>query len=136
MSKETYKDLQKQAKALGLKYVGVSEIELADMIAKAKGVGSNTPATEEVEVKESDAKFDAKEETPKVKYSGEVSEYNAVSIVEGKKEIRRYTLEEHGEDFRTLAEAFAEKNGYGVVLKNEKPAILCPHCGGKIYQSK
>jgi hypothetical protein len=42
MSKETYNALKEEAKSLGLKYVGVSEANLAIAVANARNASSTT----------------------------------------------------------------------------------------------
>ncbi len=42
--------------------------------------------------------------------------FNAAVVKNGKYEVRRYTLVDHGEDFAKLANEFASKKGYQVEL--------------------
>ena len=123
-----YRELTKIAKELGLKYIGISEENLIKAIAEAEK--TKTP---EVTASASDST----EPTNKVKeVKEELEDYNTAVVMDGKKEIRRYTVESHGEDFKSMAHDFADKRGYIVALKDEKSALICPHCGGKIYRSE
>lgn len=102
----SYKDLQKEAKTLGLKYVGVSASKLKKMI-KAK-----TPV-----------------EASKTKVNKKA---NAAIVRDGKNEVRRYTVDIHGENFAELAKEFAKDRNYTVELVEVKLGIVCPACGHTI----
>ena len=125
-----YRELTKKAKELGLKYIGVSEENLIKAIAEAENTKAS-PATIVVTAKEG-ASVESSDKVKEFK----VEDYNTAIVMDGRKEIRRYTVENHGEDFKSMADDFADKRGYVVTLKDEKPALICPHCGGKIYRSK
>lgn len=43
--------------------------------------------------------------------------YSVAVVKNGKYEVRRYSLEDHGKDFARLAEQFATKKGYQVELE-------------------
>lgn len=107
-----YKELQEQAKKLGIKHVGVS----AAALEKAIKVAESAPAV------------DKSPNKPK-----ENEDINAAIVYDGKREVRRYTVELHGEDFENNAEGFSKKNGYTIELKNVKPSLKCPNCGQEIY---
>lgn len=112
-----YKDLQKEAKELGLKYVGVSAKKLEEAIAEEKGSLVNAP--EEI----------VEEKAPEVNKKA-----SAAIIRKGKHEVRRYTIDIHGENFAELANEFAkDREGYVVELIETKPGITCPDCGNVIY---
>lgn len=129
---DSYKDLKKKAKELGLKYIGVSEENLAKAVSEAEN--TQTPPTDTASAPQELSKSEQKRE--KIMMEDLNGPYNTAVVMNGNKEIRRYTLEVHGEAFQKMASDFSDKKGYSVVMKEEKPALICPHCGGKIYQSK
>jgi len=98
-----YKTLQKEAKKLGINPVGVTKEELKKMIMEL-----NIPIAG-VSAADIKAVETVKEETVK-------EEYNTATVVNGNKEIRSYTLEANGENFKALAAEFANKKGYTVKL--------------------
>ena len=85
--------------------------------------------------KKSDKKLQEEVEEPREEVE---SSYNTAVVYRGKSEVRKYTLEIHGEGFKTLAENFIIKKGkgYGVVMKEIRPGITCPSCGHVIYEEK
>ena len=107
-----YQELQKEAKVLGIKYVGVSEKKLKKAVEAAK---PKSPV-----------------ETPKPEMNKKV---NAAIVRNGGNEIRRYTVDIHGKDFAKLAKEFVERKdrNYKVELIEVKPGIVCPSCGHTIY---
>ena len=112
----SYKDLQDKAKDLGLKYNGVSKKDLEKSIEKAENKATS---------KESSDKEDSKSSKVEPKNA------NVAVILDKKREVRRYTLDLHGEDFTKLAKTFAEDNKYDVKLEEVGPSIECPSCGHK-----
>lgn len=106
-----YKDLQEQAKELGLKYVGVSKDDLEENIKEA--------TKEEVE------------KSPKQ----ESMQENADAVVyDGKREVRTYTFENHGEEYVELAEQYIshpEREGFRIEFETVETRLSCPHCGKK-----
>lgn len=110
-----YRQLQDKAKALGIPYVGVSAQELEKAIKEAET--PNEASTETVAPKEKPIK---------------PAKFNTAIVYDKNREVRRYTLEEHGEGFADLAESFADKKEYRVELKDIEPGRKCPHCGGLI----
>lgn len=50
-------------------------------------------------------------------------------VYNGSREVRRYSVEEHGENFEKLAEEFASKRNYSVKLEEAKIGVKCPSCG-------
>lgn len=110
-------ELKEKAKKYGLKFVGVKKEDLIKQIA-------------EVESKKAVSEENSSEEKPEVENKEPI---NAAIIYSGKNELRRYTKEDHGKNFAKLAEQFVEKNPeYTVEYVNVAPAVICPHCGGKI----
>lgn len=103
----SYKDLQKRASELGIQAVGVSAEDLEKAIKEAEKADSKDSSEE-------------KKESPK---------YNAAAVLDGSREVRRYTLDIHGIKFADLAEQFAGKRGFKVELVDVKPGITCPNCG-------
>lgn len=119
-----YKELQKRAKELGLPYIGVSREELEKSI-KEKEASSDVMARQKVNKKE-----DAPSKTSATASAKEISEANtAIVFDKAGREVRRYTLDIHGEKFADLAYEFAEKNGFSVKLENVEQGIKCPSCG-------
>lgn len=113
----SYKDLQDQAKKLGLKYVGVSAKQLEKDIKEALKVSTSPEAPPKSEDKSK----------PKDK------EADAV-VYCGKRKIRAYTLERHGEDYVKLAEQYIshpEREDYRIEFETVETRLTCPHCGKK-----
>lgn len=50
-------------------------------------------------------------------------------VYNGKYEVRRYNLTNHGAGFSELAEDFASKKGYTVKYEEAKQGVKCPSCG-------
>lgn len=103
-----YKELQARAKVLGIPSVGVSAEDLENLI----------------QAKEAESSTEEPVKTP--------GEFNTAIVLDNGREVRQYTLEEHGDDFAELAETFAKKHKYSVELRDVKPGQRCPHCGGLI----
>lgn len=112
----SYRDLQVRAKELGLKYIGVSTADLEKSIKEAE-----------------DKQSPEEDNSPEVKETPKNENANAAVIKDGNNEVRRYSLNTHGEDFEKLAENFAEKKGYTVEFVEVKPGIRCPSCGHIFY---
>jgi len=111
-----YKELQKEAKKLGLKYVGISEEDLKESIEKAQKKGSTSPK---------------KSSKPKEKDAD-------AAVYRGKRKVRVYTLERHGKDYVKLAEQYIshpEREGYRIEFETVETRLLCPHCGKKFRHS-
>jgi hypothetical protein len=108
----TYKELQEQAKDLGLKYVGVSKEDLEKSIEGAQqDKGESSLSTSE-----------NKEEKP-----------DAV-VYQGKHKIRTYTFENHGPDYKKLAAQFVshpDREGCRVEMETVYSRTTCPHCHKK-----
>ena len=99
-----YADLQKKAKSMGLKFVGVSTENLEKSIATASE--KLTPESEEP------------------------TNANTAIVYKGKHEFRRYTKEAHGKGFAKLAKEFAfDREDCIVKLVEAKPQTKCPSCG-------
>ena len=115
-----YSDLQKEAKKLGLKHVGVSRENLEKAISEAKGSKAETAV-------EPAPKAEPAAETPKPKTPENA---NTAIVSVGKHEVRRYTKKVHGEGFIILAKEFASDREGGIVKVIEtKPQVKCPNCG-------
>ena len=70
----------------------------------------------------------AKEPKPK----SSVNKANVAVVYDGRREVRRYTFEQHGKEFASLAQSFVSKpnNGsYKVELTSDEPRVKCPNCG-------
>lgn len=125
----TYKELQEKAQSLGLPFVGLNEKSLRKSIEKAEKSKEQSPkletkieenekvtAEENVSNEEGDAEVDAPKKDDEVKKDGKVS----VAIVKnGKYEVRRYSLQDHGKNFKKLASEFADKKKYEIELVTE-----------------
>ena len=119
-----YKELQKKAKELGLPYIGVSREELEKSI-KEKETSSDVVAGQEAIERDN-----MPSETDAAASAKEVSGTNtAVVFDKVGREVRRYSLEIHGERFADFAYEFANKNDFSVKLENVKQGIKCPSCG-------
>lgn len=121
-----YKDLQNKAKELGLPYVGIPREDLEQSI-KMKEASSEVVA--ENGTSEKPSKTTTIE--PQATAPAEVSliEYNTAIIRSDGREIRRYSIDMHGENFETLARQFASKFKYDLEMKKVEPGVKCPSCG-------
>ena len=59
----------------------------------------------------------------------EVSPLTVAVVYAGTREVRRYSLIDHGESFAKLAEEYAEKVQGTVKLIKAVEGIKCPSCG-------
>jgi len=119
-----YKDLQKKAKELGLPYVGVSAEVLERSVKKAEAVG-NKPAKEEDPDNPNNSEPKEQETSGK---TNKPKDFNVAVVYDGKREVRRYTLGNHGDNFADLAEQFAGHKGYSVEYEKDGPMVVCPNC--------
>lgn len=119
----TYQELQKKAKELGLKYVGVAKDELEKAIEAAEGNNANA---------QNSAIRPETADIPEAQMEKESTNYNAAYVIGDNKKARKYTKEIHGENFVELAYQYATKNKLRVELKNDAKVIVCPNCGEKI----
>jgi len=116
----SYKELQKQAKELGLKYIGVSEKDLKLAVSKA--------LKEPKDKKPSNASSKPKEKSEEPKENADAVVYH------GKHKVRTYTLERHGKDYVKLAKQYCshpEREEHRVEFEKVETRIMCPHCGKK-----
>jgi hypothetical protein len=118
-----YKDLQKRAKELGIPYIGIPREELEKSI-KEKETSSDVVAGDD-EL----ARLKQQSSKPSATAPAKEVSYNVASVLDGSREIRRYTRELHGENFVELANEFAKKKNYKVEMKSVKEGIKCPNCG-------
>lgn len=149
----SYPELQKRAKELGIDSKGVKKAELEKLIAEAEvkvmpneGEQPETSETPEetvttettdpdVSEKEEPEAEELPEEVEPVeddKVSGEVdrsTEVNVALILNGAREVRKYSREMHGDEFAELAEKYATHRGLTVRLVRVEPNVTCPHCG-------
>lgn len=108
----SYRELQEKAKELGLRYVGVSEKELRKSIKEAL---SSEKSSKETPPKDADA-----------------------VVYQGKRRVRVYSLEQHGQDYIKLAEQFVshpERKDYRIEFEKVESRITCPYCGKKFRSS-
>lgn len=115
-----YKELQNQAKELGLSYVGVSAEDLEKSIREA-----NEKTEPLASIPHEGKRAKKTKEKSKVSKSG----FNTAVVLDGTREVRRYDASEHGDDFVELANEFAGKRKYEVKLENVEAGIVCPKCG-------
>ena len=147
----TYKELQKRATQLGLKAVGqtAEALEASIKEAEAKGTGnqatqSTVPPTENQNKKDeenpggddstppaSSPEVPSASEPEKPKKE-KAEKPNTAVVYDGKREVRRYTVELHGEDFVKLASEFAKGRGYTVEEKYEDLPQNCRNCGATL----
>lgn len=127
----SYKELQEKAKSLGLSYVGVSADKLEKDIKEAE------VKKEESKDKSESLKKTSPEEKLQDKEKKEDTNYNAAIVYDTEnREVRRYTLAIHGEDFADKANQFIshqDRANYIVKLVEVKPGIICPSCGYEIH---
>lgn len=55
-------------------------------------------------------------------------EMNIAIVLDGKREVRQYSLDSHGDNFTDLANQFAQKNKFQVKMARKANTIKCPHC--------
>jgi len=115
-TKEEKEKIKTEAIELGIPTVGISYEKIVAMI--------------------DDKKTNSKKDESTEPSKNEVEDITDAVVMDGKNVVRTYTLENHGDGFEKMATEFAEKRNYKVELKSMQPAIVCPHCGGKIYKSK
>jgi signal recognition particle subunit SEC65 len=116
----SYKELQKKAKELGIKFVGVKAKDLKIAIQNAEIQPSN----------------DEESTAPKSPENTQEA-INTAIIYDNNHEVRRYTRDMHGKRFLDMALEYAERDkNYRVETKNVKPGIVCPHCGKLFYPEK
>src|SRR5688572_14854635 len=130
-----YKELQNQAKELGLPYNKVSTEELTRSIkeAREKQTSQSGDHKQKTETPEEKA---FKKEKDQAKSKEKASEANTAIVLDGNHEVRQYELGVHGKDFEKLAHEFATKRGYTVKVDNLAAGVHCPNCGTKLNLKK
>ena len=121
----TYKELQKKAKELGLPYVGVSRSELL------KSVG--TSKVEEVKPENPKSNPTPPEQPKENKLEEVKSKMNTAVIMDGNHEVRRYSLDVHGEKFADLALSFISDRKYTVKFIDVQASHICEACGHRTF---
>ncbi len=120
-----YKQLQQKAKKLGLKYGGASKVDLERSIKEAEAkdavVAVNPPKAQPSKV--------LGDATSPVKASAQEEKANTAIVYNANREVRRFTRLQHGEEFKTLAVGYAQRNNYEVKFKDVGKGIICPSCG-------
>ncbi len=135
----TYTELQEKAKSLGLPSEGLSKKELEQSIQEAENknasnseTSENTPSTEPEIEPEEEPKTTTEEvkdnKKPQEKKEAPQKKFNAAIVKDGSREIRRYTIEDHGKNFAELAKQYADHKGYRVEHAMVEPDIVCPSC--------
>lgn len=94
-----YAELKKEAAELGIKFVGVKAEKLAEMIKEAKASGLQGTQGE-----------------PKSEPKAKKTTHNTAIVYDKGSEVRRYTVDLHGNKFADLAGQFATKNKCRVEL--------------------
>jgi hypothetical protein len=112
-----YSELKVQARELGIKIPGKKAVALAEEIRlKKESLGQEAPKVVE-------KVLTAAKESPKKE------EFDTYVVVKGKMQVRKYSREDHGENFAELAGQFARKKGYGLIGMISNKGIACPNCG-------
>lgn len=135
----TYKDLQVRAKELGLPYIGVPREDLEKSITNHQSESSTDSVSSVKEAANATvASKPTQESGPEATVAAKASLKNANTAIvsDGKREIRRYSVELHGSDFADLAQQFADKFHYQVELVTLEDGIICPACGHKFVLEK
>lgn len=134
----TYKELQEQAKGLGLPYAGVSEIDLKKSIEEALGDAKKAPeapietppvAPKSKPTQENKKAGKGKGATKPTNTEPEKKQYDVLIIKKEGREIRKYTLLQHGPEFDTIARTYAEHHGYDIEETTEQAIRKCSECG-------
>lgn len=93
----------------------------------------NTNATVNPQTSEEQPKAkqssDTSKESQKKKEQPKEEPCNAVLVLNGTREVRRYTPALNGKNFVELAEEFASTRGYTTKKVNLEPQTKCPSCG-------
>lgn len=146
MSEDTksYAELVKEARKLGINFVGKRKGTLAKLIEKAKAdskpsveekpeVDSKPPVEEKAKAEPKPPVGEKPNASPVEKEKADPlkskKKFDTVVILKGKMEIRRYTPEIHGKDFAKLAGKFAKDRGFSVEVLTTKKRVKCPSCG-------
>ena len=118
----TYKELQKAAKELGLPYVGVSKRELEESIKTSAIKVEKKPAKTPPVQPSTDTSTEQKAEEIKG---------NTAIVLDGNREVRRYSLDVHGPKYAKLAQDFIVDRKYTVKYVDVQMMHTCPACGHK-----
>lgn len=120
-----YKELQKTAKELGLPFIGIPKRELEESISRAQSPEKSPtpPVTPAETVVQEDVAKEVKAKS------------NTAIVYDGNREIRRYTLDQHGPKFADYALEFIEGRKYTIKFVDFKSQHICPACGHK-YDDK
>ena len=140
-----FEELKVQAKELGVKIHGLktAELKVAVEAAKIARDANPVPAPSDIDPMGNDQTLPVATKptglTPAaIKASEPAIEktFNAVIIMNGKQEIRTYSLAIHGKGFADLATSFASERGYTMELVDTGKNITCPHCGQSFAPKK
>lgn len=118
----TYKELQKLAAKKGIKSVGVSKKDLILALQEDSHEEEAQTLAPSEEVENQETVSDESEDTA-----------DAV-VYHGKNRVRVYTLEQHGENYKELAQQFVDspkRDGHRIEFETVETRITCPHCGQK-----
>jgi len=126
--------IKERAIELGLSTVAISYVNLKEAIRNIESKGNAAESIKEA-IRNIESKENAVESIiEKEEVEEESGDVNTAVVYNIKNEVRRYAIDTHGKDFKVLAKEFADKKEYRVEFKNVESAVLCPHCGGKIYR--
>jgi flagellar biosynthesis/type III secretory pathway M-ring protein FliF/YscJ len=116
---------KQKAKKMGIDYTNMTpeELKIAIKNKEAENAGSVIPPEAPTDPTPpetpSEAPTDTSSENIKETTKNEEIDSNVAVVMNGKFEVRRYTVEDHGENFKELAEEFASKKDYQVKLIRE-----------------
>ena len=113
---------KQKAKKLGIDYTGMSPEELKIAIENKEAENTQPivpPEAPSNEIPSNEVPVETPSEEVKETIENKEAEGDIAVIMNGKFEVRRYTVENHGENFVELANEFATKKGYQVKLIKE-----------------
>lgn len=142
-----YAELQEKAKKLGLPYHRISKEDLEKSIADAE----DKKTTKEDAPKENKKDEDASKENDEIKEPAhkekddspeekedEVKEPKPNKAIVYKDSlahiVRTFSPEDHGKDFISLANSFAEKKKLSVIFKHVEAPVVCKNCGAAMTE--
>lgn len=133
-----YREMQKRATELGIPANGTQE-ELSKRIQEEEARLDETDERDSVDEESIDERVDqedtasttSEEDSQPVneEESQKDTDFNTAFVMDGTREVRRYTKMIHKNKFVELAQMFAQKHGYSVKLGDTDVGIVCPACG-------
>jgi len=104
----------------------LADIAAANADPEPIGVILESVETPKVEVPVEAPKVEVPVEAPIKKIE---RKFNEIIVLDGKREIRRFSLTIHGESFSKLANQFAKKHDYAIEAHLSGSEVQCPGCG-------